>query len=170
MIYQSTDLARDCCALSFDRARNARAEFARALQHLPHTTIDAVIEHEGKRELVPMRWGLVPSWKKTAKETPSTFNARAETVATKPMFRSAFKRSRCLIPASGYYEWLATATGKQPSSKSSTIIITNANDLAAKIHDRMPVLLQPKDFALLLRLSRRADAQPDRCRLAADLG
>ena len=53
-----------------------------------------------------MRWGLVPSWwKKTAKETPSTFNARAETVADKPMFRAAFKRSRCLIPASGYYEW-----------------------------------------------------------------
>jgi len=81
----------------------------------PTTTIDAVIERESKRELVPMRWGLVPSWwKKKAKETPSTFNARAETVAEKPMFRSAFKRNRCLIPASGYYEWLTTPTGKQP--------------------------------------------------------
>ena len=60
-------------------------------------------------------WGLIPSWwKKTAKEAPSTFNARAETVATKPMFRAAFTRSRCLIPASGYYEWKATPTGKQP--------------------------------------------------------
>jgi hypothetical protein len=64
----------------------------------PTTTIDAVIERDAKRELVPMRWGLVPSWwKKKAKETPSTFNARAETVASKPMFRSAFKRTRCLI-------------------------------------------------------------------------
>ena len=89
------------------------------------------------------------------------------------MFRDAFKRTRCLIPASGYYEWLNTPTGKQPyyytvgdgspltfaglwdqwknietgeSLKSCTIIITNANDLAAKVHDRMPVLLQPKDF------------------------
>ena len=54
----------------------------------PTTMIDAVIEREGKRELVPMRWGLVPSWwKKKAKETPSTFNARAETVAEKPIFR-----------------------------------------------------------------------------------
>jgi putative SOS response-associated peptidase YedK len=100
---------------------------------------------------------------KTAKETPSTFNARAETVANKPMFCSAFKRNRCLIPASGYYEWLNTPTGKQPSprtiaglrdewkdietgEKSCTMIVTNANDPAAKVHDRMPVLLQPKDF------------------------
>jgi hypothetical protein len=67
------------------------------------------------RELMPMRWGLIPSWwKKKAKETPATFNARAETVAEKPMFRSAFKRSRCLIPAWGYYEWQNTPTGKQP--------------------------------------------------------
>jgi putative SOS response-associated peptidase YedK len=65
----------------------------------PTQMIDTVIEREGKRDLMPMRWGLVPSWwKKTAKETPSTFNARAETVAEKPMFRAAFKRNRCLIP------------------------------------------------------------------------
>jgi putative SOS response-associated peptidase YedK len=75
----------------------------------PTSTIDAVIERDAKRELVPMRWGLM-----TVKETPSTFNARAETVAEKPMFRSAFKRSRCLIPASGYYEWKNTPNGKQP--------------------------------------------------------
>ncbi len=89
------------------------------------------------------------------------------------MFRSAVKRSRCLIPAFGYYEWLATPTGKQPYCytardgspltfagpwdewkdietgeplKSCTIIITNANELAVNAHDRMPVLLQPQDF------------------------
>ena len=81
----------------------------------PTQTIDTVVERDAKRDLVPKRWGLVPLWwKKTAKETPSTFNARAETVAEKPMFRSAFKRNRCLIPASGYYEWQSTPTGKQP--------------------------------------------------------
>jgi putative SOS response-associated peptidase YedK len=140
----------------------------------PTTTIDAVIERDSKRELVPMRWGLVPSWwKMTLKELPSTFNARAETVAEKPMFRSAFKRSRCLIPASGYYEWQTTPSGKQPyyyttrdespltiaglweewkesesgePRKSCTMIITAANELAGKIHDQMPVLLQPNDF------------------------
>jgi putative SOS response-associated peptidase YedK len=140
----------------------------------PTTMIDVVIEHDAKRELVPMRWGLIPSWwKKTVKEAPSTFNARAETVAEKPMFRSAFKRSRCLIPASGYYEWQNTPTGKQPyyytardgspltfaglwdewkdietgePLKSCIIIITNANELASKVHNRMPVLLSPDEF------------------------
>jgi putative SOS response-associated peptidase YedK len=140
----------------------------------PTTTIDAVIERDAKRELVPMRWGLVPSWwKKKAKETLSTFNARAETVAEKPMFRSAFKRTRCLIPASGYYEWQSTPNGKQPyyftaldgspltiaglwdewkdietgePVKSGTMIITEANEFVNKIHDRMPVLLQQTDF------------------------
>jgi putative SOS response-associated peptidase YedK len=79
----------------------------------PTTTIDAVIEQDATRELVPMRWGLVPSWrKKKAKETPTTFNARAETVAEKSMFRGAFRRARCLIPAPGYYEW-QSVTGKE---------------------------------------------------------
>ena len=141
----------------------------------PTTTIDAVIPRDGERlELVRMRWGLIPSWwKKTAKEAPSTFNARAETVATKPMFRAAFKRSRCVIPASGYYEWKATPTGKQPYYisaaddsmlslaglwdewqniesgeivKSCTIIITDANDFTRKIHNRMPVILNTKQL------------------------
>jgi putative SOS response-associated peptidase YedK len=140
----------------------------------PTDTIDAVVERGGKRELVPMRWGLVPSWwKKRAKDVPATFNARAETVADKPMFRNAFKRTRCLIPASGYYEWQNTPTGKQPyyytardgspltiaglwdewkdietgePLKSCTMIITNANELASKVHDRMPVLLSPDEF------------------------
>ena len=62
-----------------------------------------------------MRWGLVPIWwEKKLKEVPATFNARAETVATKPMFRDAFTRRRCLMPASGYYEWHDTPESKQP--------------------------------------------------------
>lgn len=140
----------------------------------PTDTIDVVTERDGERELVPMRWGLVPSWwKKKAKETPATFNARAETVAAKPMFRDAFKNRRCLIPASGYYEWFSTPTGKQPyyfstengspltmaglwdewkdtetgePLKSCTMIITTANDFVSKIHNRMPALLTPYQF------------------------
>jgi hypothetical protein len=82
----------------------------------PTTNIDGVIERDGKRELLPMRWGLIPSWwSKPLKEMKvATFNARAETVADKPVFRDAFKRTRCLIPASGYYEWQDTPNGKQP--------------------------------------------------------
>jgi putative SOS response-associated peptidase YedK len=103
----------------------------------------------------------------------ATFNARAETVATKPMFRDAFKSKRCLIPASGYYEWSGVPGNKQPyyftrrdgqpmtfaglSSNwkdkeaannllSCTMVITEPNKLAAEIHDRMPVILEAKYF------------------------
>src|SRR5271168_5074675 len=76
----------------------------------PTTQIDTVLSEDGKRRLVPMRWGLIPNWwSKPLKEMKlATFNARAETVVEKPMFRSAFKRTRCLIPVSGYYEWQDT--------------------------------------------------------------
>jgi putative SOS response-associated peptidase YedK len=82
----------------------------------PTDTIDTVVERDGKRELVPMRWGLIPAWwQKPLKEMKlATFNARAETVTQKPMFREAFKQNRCPIPASGYYEWEDTPAGKQP--------------------------------------------------------
>jgi putative SOS response-associated peptidase YedK len=130
-----------------------------------------------ERQLVPMRWGLVPWWwGKPLKELRmATFNARAETVETKPVFRDAFKRSRCLIPLSGYYEWQATPGGKQPwyftardgsplltaaglwdewknretgeRLKSCTMIITEPNEMAAQIHDRMPVFLTERQFA-----------------------
>jgi putative SOS response-associated peptidase YedK len=146
----------------------------------PTTTIDTIIAPEGKRQLVPMRWGLVPSWwSKSLKELKlATFNARAETVAEKPMFRSAFKRTRCLIPVSGYYEWQTTPEGKQPwyftardgspaltiaglwdewhdkasggTLKSCTMIITEPNEFVAGVHDRMPVLLAENDFDLWL--------------------
>jgi putative SOS response-associated peptidase YedK len=82
----------------------------------PTTKIDAVVSADGKRRLLSMRWGLIPGWwSKSLKEMKlATFNARAETVAQKPMFRAAFKRNRCIIPASGYYEWHTTKDGKQP--------------------------------------------------------
>jgi putative SOS response-associated peptidase YedK len=67
---------------------------------------------EGQRECVSVRWGLLPSWAKEPKTDYSTINARAETVATKPAFRNAFRRRRCLVPATGYYEWAA-----RPGSK-----------------------------------------------------
>ena len=140
----------------------------------PTTTIDVVRLAETGTELVPMRWGLIPGWwKKTVKEVPSTFNARAETVAQKPMFRSAFKRTRCIVPASGYYEWHAAESGKQPyfisavdgavlsiaglwdqwkdpetgeTISSATLIITAANNFTRRIHDHMPVLLGQSDL------------------------
>src|SRR5476651_1959170 len=141
----------------------------------PTTTIDAVIKRDSKRVLAQMRWGLVPSWwNKPLKELRlATFNARAETVAEKPFFRSAFKRKRCLIPMSGYYEWQTIGKEKQPyyfSRKDSqvvtiaglwdewinpetgkplmscTMVITRPNKFVAEVHDRMPVILEAKDF------------------------
>jgi putative SOS response-associated peptidase YedK len=152
-------------------ARNTRPRY----NICPTTTIDTIVSSEGKRSLVPMRWGLVPYWwNKPLKEMRlATFNARAETVATKPMFRDAFKSKRCLIPASGYYEWKGVPGNKQPyyftrrdgqpitfaglwsnwkdraagsNLLSCTMVITEPNKLAAEIHDRMPVILEAKDF------------------------
>jgi putative SOS response-associated peptidase YedK len=126
-----------------------------------------VVRHKGDggREFVRLRWGLVPSW---AKEVggPPLINARAETVATKPAFRSALKQRRCLIPADGFYEWLKAGKKKQPFSfrlwddkpfafaglwerwtggeqplESCTIITTDSNELVRPTHDRMPVIL-----------------------------
>ena len=141
----------------------------------PTTEIDTIVPALDKRGVVPMRWGLVPSWwSKPLKEMRmATFNARAETVAEKPMFRDAFKKRRCLIPASGYYEWQDTPSGKQPyyftrrdghvmtiaglwsnwkdkttgeDLKSCTMVITEPNKFVADVHDRMPVILEAKDF------------------------
>jgi putative SOS response-associated peptidase YedK len=106
-------------------------------------------EQGAKRELVELRWGLIPVWAKDTKIAYSTINARGDTVAEKPAFRSAFKKRRCLILADGYYEWLREGKAKQPV-ESCTIITTDANKLASKVHDRMPVILHPDDYDLWL--------------------
>ena len=156
-------------------ARNLRPRYNIA----PTTTIDVARLGEGGRELIPMRWGLIPSWwKKPLNELPSTFNARAESVAEKPMFRSAFKSRRCIIPASGFYEWTGKPGAKTPHYFSSpdgaplafaglwecwrnpaesaetilsaTIIVGAANEWMARFHDRAPIMLERKDFDLWL--------------------
>jgi putative SOS response-associated peptidase YedK len=156
----------------------------------PTDPVDVVTERDGKRDFGPMRWGMVPyRWSKSPKELrAATFNARAETVADKPFFRGAFRRTRCLIPASGYYEWQHTAGGgKQPwyftrrdgepltfaglwdewkdratgeTLKSCTMIITKPNGFVAEVHDRMPVILEPQDFATWLNEGGKALLRP----------
>ena len=124
----------------------------------------------GERRLAAyMRWGLLPSGTREAPTGPPMINARAETVAERPSFRSALLRRRCLVPADGFYEWQRSA-GRRPVRitlasgepfafaglwdtwrdlrgglvESCTIITTEANDLLQPIHDRMPVIL-PED-------------------------
>ncbi|MBT3045656.1 MAG: SOS response-associated peptidase [Candidatus Thiodiazotropha sp.] len=138
----------------------------------PSQQIAAIKSGENNREFVWLRWGLIPSWAKDKKFGYRTINARAETIETKPSFRAAFRYRRCLIPASGFFEWKATGQGKQPyciTSKSGqpfafaglyehwqgsegeridscTIIVTEARGEIAAIHDRMPVILAAENY------------------------
>jgi putative SOS response-associated peptidase YedK len=127
---------------------------------------------EGGRELTALKWGLVPAWSDEPKTEYRTINARAETVAQKPAFRSAFRHRRCLIAADGLYEWHPQPDGhKQPYFiylkghapfafagiwehwerdgkilDSCSIIVTDANSLMQPIHERMPVILPPEHY------------------------
>jgi len=128
----------------------------------------------GLRELVLMRWGLVPFWAKDTKIAYSTINARAETLTTSSIYREAVKRRRCLVPADAFYEWQKIdAKNKQPyaiamnderlfafaglwdrwKDKQSgkwldtyTIVTTDPNELMEPFHDRMPAILAPNDY------------------------
>jgi putative SOS response-associated peptidase YedK len=121
----------------------------------PTDTVTAVLQRDDGRFVVRLKWGLIPSWAKKASEGARMINARAETVATSPAFRTSFARRRCIVPADGFYEWdrvLAMAglwtAWKDPATglwvPSAAVITTQANEAVGAIHDRMPVLL-PKD-------------------------
>jgi putative SOS response-associated peptidase YedK len=138
----------------------------------------------GGRELVMLRWGLIPFWARERNLGYSTINARAETVATRPAYRSALRLRRCLIAADGFYEWRTLGKGKQPYFirmkggepfafaglwerwegegdviESCAIIVTAANDVVAPIHDRMPVILVPGDYDRWLDPGQKDPAQ-----------
>ena len=127
----------------------------------------------GEREFALLRWGLVPFWAKDAKIGYSTINARSEEAAAKPAFRDALRKRRCLIPADAFYEWARTdAKNKQPFAfalksgepyafaglwerwrpkegealETFTILTTDANEILEPIHNRMPVILEPKEY------------------------
>jgi len=131
----------------------------------------------GPRQAAYRRWGLIPGWAKDMKIGYKMINARAESIADKPAFRAAFKRRRCLIPASGFYEWGRAETGKQPyfirlrdgdvlafaglweswtgpedgrTVESCTIITTDANRSVGEIHNRMPAMVAPEMYDLWL--------------------
>jgi putative SOS response-associated peptidase YedK len=138
------------------------------MQHVPIVRVGA----NGARELVQVRWGLVPRWAKDPSIGAKMINARGETVATKASFGTAYRRHRCLLPADGFYEWMATAHGKQPVRvamqddavfglaglyerwlspdgeplDTCTILTTEANGLLRSVHDRMPVIVSPREY------------------------
>ena len=127
----------------------------------------------GNREFALLRWGLVPFWAKDAKFGYSTINARAEEAASKPAFREALKKRRCLVPADAFYEWMkpnaklkipyaiALTSGEPcalaglweswrppegPPLETFTILTTDPNEVTEPFHNRMPVILEPKDY------------------------
>ena len=123
------------------------------------------------REVLPARWGLVNTWAKTASTAAKNINARAETVNTRPTFREAFIKRRCVVPADGFFEWTGPKTARQPTwfhrednqlllfaglyeswrpkpdqwETTFTILTTAANALTRQYHDRMPVILADRD-------------------------
>ncbi len=129
-----------------------------------------------KRRLVRVKWGLVPYWSKDASTGQKMINARAESAAQKPAFRSAFKFRRCLVLADGFYQWKKGKVGKQPYLfkmadgspfafaglwerwtspegeliESCALLTTEANEIMRPIHDRMPVILHPKNYDVWL--------------------
>jgi putative SOS response-associated peptidase YedK len=128
----------------------------------------------GDRRLVSMRWGLIPSWYKKPYGGPLLINARAESIAEKPAFRQAVRERRCIVPATGFYEWtkekdarlpwwitrrdgapMAFAAvwqswGRDDPMATVAIVTTAANAEMAQLHDRMPVVLEPADWPLWL--------------------
>lgn len=144
----------------------------------PTQSVATILQTAKNRQFKLLHWGLIPSWAKDTKISSKLINARAETVAEKPSFRSAFRRQRCLILADGFYEWQQQEDKqKQPfyfrmsdqspfafaglwehwkaqetgeTIESCTIITTEPNELMKSVHNRMPVILEPKNYDLWL--------------------
>jgi putative SOS response-associated peptidase YedK len=136
-----------------------------------------VVERADRRAIRAYRWGLIPSWAKDEKGAAKMINARAETLATSGAFRESFRKRRCIVPADAFYEWQRQGGARQPFLirrnddaplalaglwsgwhhpeteqviRSFTIVTTIANRLLSGIHNRMPVVLAPKDWDLWL--------------------
>lgn len=147
--------------------------FRRVFNAAPTMLLPVVRERDGERAVVPMRWGLIPSWWSKPEPPQSTINARVEEAATKPMWRSAVKHTRCLVPALGWYEWQAqpgkrklphfihapdrglihfaglwsswVRDGEDPVD-SFAILTRDASASVEAIHNRMPVILRSSAF------------------------
>lgn len=132
----------------------------------------SVITSDAGRRLRAMRWGFIPAWYRSPNDGPLIINARSDTIATKPAFRQAIRTRRCILPATGFYEWTAgpngsrlpwyfTRTDGTPLALAAlwqswgeidtvAMVTTEAGPEMAAIHDREPVILDPSDWALWL--------------------
>ena len=150
----------------FDPMMGARSRFNVA----PSSEMPVIVRSDGNHVSL-MRWGLIPSWTKDIRVVKPLINARGETLRERPMFRNLLENHRCLVPASGFYEWKKEETKKVPHYihltdeplfafaglydewhnpagvmvSTYTIVTCNANPLVAPLHDRMPVILSRED-------------------------
>lgn len=138
----------------------------------PTNPVTVVTSDGGARRLQAMRWGFVPAWYKAPNDGPLIINARSDTVATKPAFRAAIRERRCIVPASGFYEWSEGEKGQRlpwyftrndqapmalagiwqhwGDMNTVAIVSTEAGPGMASIHHREPVILEPADWPLWL--------------------
>lgn len=146
-------------------------DFRASYNIAPTLNIPVMILIGDERHIVSMRWGLIPRWHREGQKLSVLNNAKIETIDVKPAFRNAFKKSRCLILADGFYEWDSKTTPKQPyyfydrahqpialggiweqwtseetRVESCCIITEPANTLVEKIHTRMPVIITPDHY------------------------
>jgi putative SOS response-associated peptidase YedK len=163
-----TDTKRDKQFLVRMGIEQTEIDFVPRYNLAPTQLGSIVVQDENGLELRRARWGLIPFWAKDEKIGNSLINARGESVATKPAFRSAFKKRRCLVLADGFYEWQKMAGGKQPiytrmkegkafafaglwdrwkEMETFSIITVEPNELCAKVHDRMPLILPEEVLA-----------------------
>jgi len=169
----------------FFRTTNALPNIGPSWNVAPSQQAMVVRRHPetGERHLDLLQWGLLPYWTKEPAQARRPINAKAETIATSPMFRQAFAKRRALVPAGVFYEWRKTRIAKQPfaiarsdrellafaglwegyrwpsgeTTRSFCIITTGPNALMVPIHDRMPVVLEPADWPVWLG---EADGDP----------
>jgi len=171
--------------------------FLQAYNVAPTSLIPVIRVQEHTRTLASLRWGLIPHWAKEMQIKASTFNARVETLTQKPFFRDAIKAKRCIIPASGFYEWQKVGAKKQPYYihrvdraplalaglwdawvdqasgeviESCTIVTVPAQHRMAEIHERMPAILEAEHFATWLDPAfRETHVLQDIARLSRDM-
>lgn len=150
----------------------------------PTNQVHTVIGGEAGRQLVSMRWGFLPTWYKTPTDGPLLINARAETIAEKPAFRAACRARRCLIPATGFYEWTKAPDGARlpwyicrgdgsqialagiwqdwgddaDPVRSCAVVTTGANATMSELHHRMPVIIEPENWGKWLGESGKGAA------------
>jgi len=162
----------DAVAGWFDAVQVKATPQSQAYNICPTQTVPVLVNHEQQRQLVDMRWGFIPQWYTAPNKGPLLINARGETLAEKPAFRAAAKARRCLIPASGFYEWQREGTQKLPwyfrprkgdlmafagiwqvwqgadnqRLVTCAMVTTKAGDQMNAIHHREPVVVQKDDF------------------------